>query len=180
MHGLGCPPAHLPAPARGIFPAGDRTRILFTGRQTLRLWATRKVQLCVSLHQPACVVPTGWKILKAANMSLYYPAQCLTPTRLYWLPLLRNKCHILRRSEQPLVINSKFFRFNRVLCSGRHKAENKMSAELGSGEEVTSKFIQTVGQTHLLWLEDSSACSLAGCLLRLLFRSLRGISPSSS
>ena len=67
-----------------------------------------------------------------------------------------------------------------MLCSGHRKTENKMSAELGSGEEVTSKFFQLVGQTHLLWLEDSSACSLSGCLLRLLFRSLRGISPSSS
>ena len=67
-----------------------------------------------------------------------------------------------------------------MLRSGHRKTENKMSAELGSGEEVTSKFFRLVGQTHLLWLEDSGACSLAGCLLRLLFRSLRGISPSSS
>ena len=87
------------------------------------------------LHQPACVVPTGWKILKAANMSLYYPAQCPTPTRLYWFPLLRNKCHILRRSEQPLVINSQFFRLGSTECFAlgitRLKTKCQLSWALG-------------------------------------------------
>ena len=111
VHGLSCPPAHLPAPAFGLFPSRDQTRVACTGRQALHLWATREVQFCISLHQPACLChPHRMKDFEGSRYVSVLASSVSNTHRLYRFPLLRNKCHILRRSEQPLVINSQFCR----------------------------------------------------------------------
>ena len=111
VHGLSCPPAHLPAPACGLFPSRDQTRVACTGRQALHLWATREVQFCISLHQPACLChPHRMKDFEGSRYVSVLASSVSNTHRLYRFPLLRNKCHILRRSEQPLVLNSQFCR----------------------------------------------------------------------
>ena len=70
------------------------------------------------------------------------PAQRPTLTRLRWFPWLCDKCHILRRSEQHLLINSQFCRLGSTDVSAlgitRLKAECQLGWALGRKSFVSS------------------------------------------